>query len=64
MDTYRKKLPEFALMQEAADSWMVCTRTVRGWIRDGRVAHIKVGRKILIPMQEIQRIAKEGVPAP
>ena len=57
MNAYRERL---FTVPEAADSLRLTCAGVRRWILEGRVATIHVGRRVLIPISEIDRILKEG----
>lgn len=48
------------LTEEAAALLGVKTTTIRQWFREGRIAGTKIGKRILIPVAEIQRLA--GMP--
>ena len=38
--------------------------SVRAWIQMGSIRAIRLGRKYLVPMAELDRIRTEGVPMP
>lgn len=48
---------------EAAEMLSVSPRAVRAWIADGRIKVTKLGRRVVIAVEELQRIATEGLPA-
>ena len=51
-------------VSEAADELGLSVHTVRAWIADRRLAHLRLGRAIRIPAAEIRRvIEKSTVPA-
>lgn len=35
-------------------------KTVRRWVAEGKIAHIRYGRSIRIPLSELNRLAAEG----
>jgi excisionase family DNA binding protein len=35
--------------------------TIRAYVRSGRVRAVRFGRRVLIPVEEVQRIAREGI---
>ena len=37
--------------------------TVRNYIRQGKINPVRFGRRVSIPMSEIERLSREGVPA-
>ena len=41
-------------LQEAADYLHVTTRTVRNWIKDGRLRAFKIGRRLIIKESTLQ----------
>ena len=42
----------------------ISVHTVRAWIAQRRIAHVRLGRAIRIPASEIERLLEEGyVPA-
>jgi excisionase family DNA binding protein len=51
-------------MQQAADTWGVSVYTARRLAAAGAVHSVTVGRRRLIPENEIERIAATGVPSP
>ena len=49
---------------EAADELGLSVYTIRAWIANRRIAHIRLGRAIRIPAAELRRIIEAGtVPA-
>lgn len=49
---------------EAADELGLSVHTVRAWIASRRIAHIRLGRAIRIPADELRRVIEAGtVPA-
>jgi excisionase family DNA binding protein len=57
MKTHRESL---LTVPEAAESIRLTRAGVRRWILEERIATIRVGRRVLIPGSEIDRILKEG----
>jgi excisionase family DNA binding protein len=37
--------------------------TIRLWISQGRIAHLKLGRAIRVPAEEVERIIRESLRA-
>jgi excisionase family DNA binding protein len=49
---------------EAADELGLSIHTVRSWIADRRLAHLRLGRAIRIPAEELRRVIEAStVPA-
>ena len=49
---------------EAADELGLSVHTIRAWMANRRIAHIRLGRAIRIPADEIRRVIEAGtVPA-
>ena len=40
----------------------ISPHTIRHYIREGKIQPVRFGRKLSIPMAEIERLAREGVP--
>ena len=58
----RKKSPR--TVSEAAEELGLSVHTIRAWVADRRIAHMRLGRAIRIPAAEIRRvIEKSTVPA-
>jgi excisionase family DNA binding protein len=47
-------------IEEAADIWGVSPWTVRAYVRQGKIRPVRIGRRVLIEAQEIQRLIDEG----
>jgi excisionase family DNA binding protein len=45
---------------QAAIEMNVATSTVRAWIAQRRLGHIRLGRSIRVPHDEIRRVMEEG----
>lgn len=52
---------EFYTADELADYLKVSPQTVRAWIRSGQVKAVKLGRAWRVPVDEVRRVATEGV---
>ena len=51
-------------VEQAADELNVATSTIRAWIAQRRLGHVRLGRAVRIPAAEIQRLLEAGyVPA-
>jgi excisionase family DNA binding protein len=53
--------PLLCSIKEAGDLLRISEHTVRAWIYQGRLEHRKLGSRVLVPYEELKRIAKEGV---
>jgi excisionase family DNA binding protein len=53
-------LPMLATPKQAAAVMGPTESQVRGLIRDGRLAHIMVGRRVMIPRQSIEQFIAEN----
>jgi len=47
-------------VEEAAEIWGVSPWTVRAYLRQGKIRPVRIGRRVLIEAQEIQRLIDEG----
>lgn len=52
---------EFYTADELAEYLKVSPQTVRAWIRAGQVHAVKLGRAWRVPVDEVRRVATEGV---
>lgn len=51
-------------VEQAAEELNLSKATIRAWIAQRRLGHIRLGRAIRVPVAEIQRILQSGfVPA-
>ena len=50
-------------VKEAGRLLGISQHTVRHYIRQGKINPVRYGTRITVPMTEIQRLAREGVPA-
>ncbi len=51
-------------VQEAADELGLSVYTVRAWVAERRLSHLRLGRAIRIPVAEIRRVLEEStIPA-
>jgi len=47
--------------QEFADRLSISRWTAYGWLQEGRLKKIKLGRLVRIPASEVERIVQEGL---
>jgi len=57
-------MPKLYEVPAAAATWSVSTWTVRKKIKSGEIRAVRIGRRVLIPESEIERIATPVVPTP
>jgi len=58
MSNTTERLPtQFYLVSEFAEIVRTPVPSVRGWLRNGLVQSIKIGRRRLIPRSEVDRLA-------
>lgn len=50
-------------VREAARLLSLSPHTIRAYISKGRIRAVRVGRRVLIPVVELERLVREGVPA-
>jgi excisionase family DNA binding protein len=48
---------------EAERRTFISRHTWRKYIRDGKVRAVRIGRLVRIPLTELERVVREGVPA-
>ena len=48
----------FLTVKEVAVALRVTTRTVRNWIKSGRLRVVRAGRRVLVPQEELQRFLR------
>ena len=48
---------------DAGDLAGLSPHTIRWYIRYGKIRPVRFGRRLSIPMSEIERLAQEGIPA-
>ena len=53
-------IPGFLTIQRFAEHFEISTWTAREWCLRGRVASVKIGRKILIPASELRRLVDDN----
>ena len=46
--------------QEFAELLSVSRWTIYGWLQEGRIRSVKIGRLVRIPESELDRIVREG----
>ena len=51
-------------VDQAARELTLKPPTIRAWIKQRRLGHIRIGRSIRIPAAEIQRVLEEGYVPP
>ena len=62
--THRSPAERLRTVAEAAQEFGLSVHTVRAWVAARRIAHVRLGRAIRIPAEEIRRIIQENtVPA-
>ncbi len=49
-------------VREAARLTSLSPYTIRRYIRKGRIRAVRVGRRVLVPVAELERLARQGVP--
>lgn len=54
--------PKLIRIEQASSSIGVSHWTLRSWARQGRVKTVKLGHLRLVPAEELDRIAKHGIP--
>jgi len=47
---------------EVAEALSVSVSALRGWIRAGHVKPTRLGKRVLVPAAEVERVAREGLP--
>jgi excisionase family DNA binding protein len=50
------KLPDLLNLDQAAEIFGCCTRTLRRWIKAGELHPVRIGRRLLIRADEIARL--------
>ena len=58
--SHLNKVPRFYTVQHAAAELTVSPHTLRAWITQRRIAHVKLGRAVRIPATEIERLIQQG----
>jgi len=48
---------------EAAQKLAISAWTIRAHLRRGAIKPVRVGRRVLIPRKELERLANEGLPS-
>jgi len=56
-----KSEKNFLSIKEVAKFFGISYYTIFDKVREGKIKHIRIGRKVLIPKEEVLRISKEGV---
>jgi len=52
---------KFRSIAELAEALGMSTASVRGWIRSEKIKSVRFGRRVLIPVEEYERVLREGV---
>ena len=52
----RENMPKYYTVKEVAEIMKVSEKTVRNWIKWGRIKAIKIGRQWRIPAEEIDNL--------
>lgn len=50
-------------IREFADRANIAEKTARTWVSEGRISHVRLGRSIRIPLEELNRLVSEGTRA-
>lgn len=50
-------------VREAGRLLSLSPHTIRAYIRKSKLRAVRVGRRVLVPVAELERLAREGVPA-
>lgn len=53
--------PLAVTLEEAARLTSLSIHTLRLYVREGRIKAVRAGRRVLVPMTEVQRIVTEGI---
>jgi len=51
---------QFLSPQEFADRLSISRWTIYGWLQEGRIRSVKIGRLVRIPESEVERIVQKG----
>lgn len=54
-------MKRYVTTREVAEEFSLTEPTIRSWIKEGVVPGLRLGRKFLIPVEEFDRMKKEGV---
>lgn len=54
--------PRLVSVSDAARALAVSSRSVWRWIAMGELTTVKFGRAVRIPYEQVERLAREGVP--
>jgi excisionase family DNA binding protein len=56
--------PRLRTIEQVANELGLAEVTIRSWVAQRRLEHVKLGRSVRIPISEVERIIEEGtVPA-
>jgi excisionase family DNA binding protein len=56
----RSDVPQVFTIAEVADMFGRKPRTVRGWIADGLLPHLKVGRSVFVPADALAKMVADA----
>ena len=56
------KTDSFLTSEELAQRWRVTTETIRRWIREDAIPHIRIGRRKLIPTSVLDDLEANAQP--
>jgi excisionase family DNA binding protein len=56
----RAKIESLYTVEELAEYWRVCTRTIRRLIKNGELAVVRIGSRVLIPESSIKAVLAAG----
>jgi excisionase family DNA binding protein len=49
---------------EAGEMLSIAPRTIRAWIKSGRIRAVRLGRRVLVPVSELHRLIQDRPPEP
>jgi excisionase family DNA binding protein len=55
-------MEKLLVLQETADSLRVSCHTIRQWVYQGRIPHVRIGRRVFFRESDIASIIKNGLP--
>ena len=53
-------IPKLVTVKEAAAALTLSPWTIRDWIAKGILAHVRLGRRLAVPISEVERLVQEG----
>lgn len=60
-DEQQSRPPLLIALRDAGHALAISERTIRQLALDGRIVTVRIGRRVLVPRAELERIAREGV---